>query len=258
MDPYRRTFVVALGTLPLAGCLDGFVKPEASADESFATQLPPYDGPKARSAVTSFDWKAGDSHKRTRTGTYSIRNAQAYSGALRDMLTTALVQSKRFRVLERQNLDSIKSEIGLQESGYTDGSGVRRGRVQGVDIAVVAAVTGFDPASRGASGSVGSLLGNRAGALLGAVSGGFSESSMAMDIRLVDAATTEILAATSVSGTSKRVNAGGALAALTGGGLGGGALGGFANTPMEKAIRSCIYEATRYVVENTPTKYMRH
>ena len=174
------------------------------------------------------------------------------------MLTTSLVQSRRYRVLERQNIDSIKSEIGLQEGGYTDETGVARGQVKGIDIAVVASITGWDPGTKGASGSVGGLLGKRAGALLGAVSGGYSKSSMAMDIRLVDAATTEILAATTVRGTATDVNIGGALAALTGGGGMGGSLGAFASTPMEKAIRTCIYEATKFVAENTPGEYLKY
>ena len=79
-----------------------------------------------------------------------------------------------------------------------------------------------------------------------------------MDIRIVDSATTEVLAATRVEGVAKDVNVGAALSALTGGGNLGGALGGYAKTPMEKAIRTCIYEATKYIVENTPAEYMRH
>ena len=263
MDPTRRRTLALLAvTLPLGGCLDALVKPEAEVDRGVELQLPPYDGPRARAAVTDFDWNIGSS--KTTIGvagtdfSFSNNEYSGYAEGLKDMLTTSLVQSRRYRVLERQNIDSIKSEIGLQEGGYTDETGVARGQVKGIDIAVVASITGWDPGTKGASGSVGGLLGKRAGALLGAVSGGYSKSSMAMDIRLVDAATTEILAATTVRGTATDVNIGGALAALTGGGAMGGSLGAFASTPMEKAIRTCIFEATKFVAENTPGEYLKY
>jgi len=43
---------------------------------------------------------------------------------------------------------------------------------------------------------------------------------------------------------------------LTAGGWNlGPALSGYANTPMEKAIRTCIIEAVRYISNSVPEKY---
>lgn len=263
MSKFIRNLIVALPVaLVLSGCLESLVKPEASVDTGLETQLPPYSGPRAKVAVTDFDWNVG-SNKTTIgiAGTELSFSSSEYAGiseGLKDMLTTSLVQSKRYRVLERQNIDSVKAEIGLQEDGYTDDSGVQRGAVKGADIAVIAAITGFDPGSSGGAGKVSGLLGKSASALVGAVSGGYNKATIAMDIRIVDSATTEVLAATRVEGVAKDINVGAALGALTGGGSLGGALGGYAKTPMEKAIRTCIYEATKYIVENTPAEYMRH
>lgn len=248
--------------LMLTGCLDSLVKPEASVDTGLETQLPPYSGLRAKVAVTDFDWNVGT--QKTTVGiagtdiSFSSSQYAGISEGLKDMLTTALVQSKRYRVLERQNISSVKSEIALQEDGFTDGTGVKRGAIKGADIAVIASVTGFDPGSSGSSGKISGLLGKKASALMGAVSGGYNKATIAMDIRIVDSATTEVLAATRVEGVAKDVNVGAALGALTGGGSLGGSLGGYAKTPMEKAIRTCIYEATKYIVENTPAEYMRH
>ncbi|NND92980.1 MAG: hypothetical protein HKN42_19135 [Granulosicoccus sp.] len=263
MSKYVKTLLMCIPmTLLLSGCLESMVKPEASVDTGLETQLPPYNGPRAKVAVTDFDWNVGRSEATIGiAGTDISFSSSEYAGiseGLKDMLTTSLVQSKRYRVLERQNIDSVKSEIGLQEEGYTDGSGIQRGAVKGADIAVIAAVTGFDPGSSGASGKVGGLLGKRASALMGAVSGGYNKATMAMDIRIVDSATTEVLAATRVEGVAKDINIGAALGALTGSGNLSGSLGGYAKTPMEKAIRTCIYEATKYIVENTPSEYMVH
>ena len=213
-------------------------------------------------AVTDFEWKVGGDKATIGIGatdiSFSSTEYDGISSGLKDMLTTALVQSKRYRVLERQNIDSVKTEIGLQEDGFTDASGIQRGSVKGADIAVIAAVTGFDPGSSGGSGKVGGLLGGKTAALLGAVSGGYNKASMAMDIRIVDAATTEVLAATRVEGVAKDINIGASLGALTGTSGLGGSLGGYAKTPMEKAIRTSIYEATKYIIENTPEIYMRY
>jgi hypothetical protein len=37
-----------------------------------------------------------------------------------------------------------------------------------------------------------------------------------------------------------------------------GGLGTYAKTPMEKAIRSCIYEAAKYIIDNTPQEYFKY
>jgi curli biogenesis system outer membrane secretion channel CsgG len=175
------------------------------------------------------------------------------------MLTTALVQSNRYRVLERQNIDSLKSEMALTGSGYTDTSGVKKGGVKGADLLVMGAVTGWEPGSSGGGGGLGGggMLGT-ASALFGAVKGAYKKSSMAMDIRIVDTHTSEVLTATRVEGVAKDVSLGGALAGFGGSGGMGGALGGYAKTPMEKAIRTCLYNATKFIAENTPQEYMKY
>jgi len=213
--------VVAM-TFLVSGCLDQAVKPQSTVvskvDSGLGDVLPPYDGLRARVAVTDFEWNAGSS--RVRVGlpgggvSLSVRQQVAHSQALKDMLTTALVQSKRYRVLERSKIGSVKSEM--------------------------------------------ELLGKRTGALLGAVGATKIKSSMALDIRIVDAKTTEVLAATSVQTEATDRSFGAALGALTGSKAMGGALGSYARTPMEKAIRSGIVEATKYIVENTPKQYMKH
>jgi len=77
-----------------------------------------------------------------------------------------------------------------------------------------------------------------------------------MDIRIVHVDSGTVLAATSVQTEATDVNFSGALGVLTGGGSLEGGLDSYANTPMEKAIRASILEATRYVAENTPKEYM--
>lgn len=248
--------------LAVVGCAESMVQPKAKVDRGIEEQLPPYSGPKARVAVARFDWKVGasGSSQTTITGVGSqpitiTHEHSGYMAGLRDMLTTTLVQSKRYRVLERQDFGALASEMALGESGYADKkSTVKKGSVKGADLLIVAAVTGWEP---GTSGTKGGILGGKWDAIAG-IAGAYRKSSMAMDIRIIDVATSEVLAATRVEGEASDVNMG----ALAGGIFGSTALGGglsnYAKTPMEKAIRTCIYEATKYIIENTPKNYYKY
>ncbi|OQX53039.1 MAG: hypothetical protein B5M54_07845, partial [Candidatus Aminicenantes bacterium 4484_214] len=64
-----------------------------------------------------------------------------------------------------------------------------------------------------------------------------------------------IVAATTVVGKSTSFGLGGAT--WVGGSL-PVALGGFAKTPVEKAIRVCIQKAVEYIVSQTPQGYYRY
>jgi len=257
--------LLVAGLLSLTGCLESQVQPKAKVDTGLEQLLPPYNGPKAKVAVAKFEWKVGGASSTTKVKGFggqaiTIEHAtyEGYTTGLRDMLTTALVQSKRYRVLERQNLDALKEEMALTRTGYTDKSGIKKGGIKGADILVIAAITGWEPGSSGAGGGLGGGIFGKASAILGGIRGAFKKSSMAMDIRIVDTHTSEVLAATRVEGEAKDVNIGGALGVLTGGGALGGGLGAFAKTPMEKAIRTCIYEAVKYIVANTPKEYFKY
>jgi curli biogenesis system outer membrane secretion channel CsgG len=248
-----------------AGCMESMVKPTAKTDAGEDMQLPPYSGPRAKVAVAKFEWKVGTSGSTTKISgfggqTFTVEHSEneGYMTGLRDMLTTAMVQSKRYRVLERQNLDSLQQEMALTQQGYADQSGVKKGGIKGADLLVVAAITGWDPATSGGGGGLGGGMLGKATALFGAARGAYKKSSMAMDIRIIDAGSSEVLAATRVEGEGKDVNFGAGLAALTGSGGMGGGLGGFAKTPMEKAIRTCIYEAVKFLVDNTPPSFMKY
>lgn len=264
MGRFRKIFslFLSLSTLAvLGGCMEQYVQPTARVDTGLAQQLPPYSGPKARVTVAKFEWKAGGRGATTtirgmgqRDITISEEQTNAMSG-LRDMLTTTLVQSGRYKVLERQELGSIKEEIALGEEGYAEKkSAIKKGGIKGADLMVVAAITGWEPGTSGGGGGVGVFGGGALGGVLGA----FSKSSLAMDIRIIDTSSTEVLAATRIEGEAKDVNLGALVGGITGHvGLVGG-LSMYAKTPMEKAIRIAIEEAVKYIVAATPPEYMKH
>jgi curli biogenesis system outer membrane secretion channel CsgG len=263
---YRKTLAMLaiFAVLMSWGCMESMVKPEAKTDTGEEMGLPPYSGPKARVAVADFEWKVGGSGSQTKMSiggqTIEVSHTQqsGYTTGLRDMLTTALVQSKRYRVLERQNLGSLQQEMALGSSGYTDQSGIKKGKIKGADLLVMGAITGWEPGTSGGGGGIGGGMLGKATALFGAVRSSYKKSSMAMDMRIVDTQTSEVLAATRVEGVAKDIALGGFLGAFGGSGGMVGGLGGFAKTPMEKAIRTCLYNATKFIVENTPQQYMKY
>ena len=273
MNRSLQLLLTGTAALVLAGCqaASGLTSSSSGAEAergmTVEDELGPYDGPKARIAVAGFEWKAGGEGGSTvtisglpGTSTNGVTISEEKRGRMRgleDMLTTALVQSKRYRVLERSQLQAVQDEQQLGASGQVDEEpAAKRGDITGAEILVVAAITGWDPNTGGGSvgGGGGGLLGDAAAAW-GAVSGSMKKSSMAMDIRIIDSQTTEILAATNISAEAQDVALGGALGAIGGSGGMGGGLSSYSNTPMEKVIRQCILEATKYITENTPRRY---
>ncbi len=245
MKSLLRFFVCVLCPVILIGCAS-MTQPTAQVDNTAGAQpLPPYSGPRARVAVADFDVKAAKA-------TFEI------GSGLREMLVTALINSNRFSVLERQVLEAVMKEQELSISGAAQpGSGPTRGQIKTADIIVTAAVTEFEPQASGGRAGIGGGGSVGSGVLGGLLGAAMNKAHMALDIRIVDTSTSEVLAATRVQGQATDV-AGGFMAGFLGSwGLGGG-LSAYANTPMEKAIRICIIEAVRYISQTIPPSYYKY
>ncbi|GAB4350163.1 MAG: hypothetical protein Kow006_12620 [Gammaproteobacteria bacterium] len=244
-----RLAVFALSGLLLAGCvnLGGGTKTtvtSSSGQDINQARAESYNGPKARIAVARFTDKTGG-------GWYN----RSIGDGMADQLTTALVQTNRFIVLERQALGDIISEQDLGGAGrIKKGTEAKIGEMEGAEILVVAAVTEFE----GNAGGTKARVGGGGGGLLGAIFGGMRKAHIAIDLRLVDATSSRVLYATSVEGESTDVDVGGALGSYFGGGALGGALSSWKNTPLEKALRQVINAAVQEVIKNTPQEFYRH
>ncbi len=206
-----------------------------------------YDGPKARIAVARFTDK-------TRKGWYT----GSIGDGMADQLATALFNSNRFILLERQALSDVIGEQDLAAAGrVSQQTAAPIGQIEGAEILVIGAVTEFDPGASGGGGSTSGLLGLNVGSILGAVSGGYKRAHLAIDVRLVDTRTSRVLAATSVEGEATDVDMGGALLGASGGSSLAGSLSGWENTPIEKALRVAINHAVDFVITKTPPVYYR-
>ncbi len=245
----RRVLNIAcysLLVISMMGCAS-LMQPTAQVDNTAgAPALPPYSGPKARIAVADFDVKAAKATGEIGSG-------------LREMLLTALINSSRFSVVERQVLGALMQEQELSASGaaQTGAGGPERGKIKTADLIITAAVTEFEPRASGGSAGIGGGGGVASGVLGGLLGAALNKAHMALDIRIVDTSTSEVLAATRVQGQASDV-AGGFMAGFIGGWALGGGLSAYANTPMEKAIRVCIIEAVRYISQTIPANYYKY
>ncbi len=236
---------VFLLALSFMGCAS-LTQPTAQVDNNAgAAALPPYSGPKARVAIADFDVKAA-------------KASGAIGSGLREMLVTVLVNSNRFSVVERQALGAVMKEQELSASGAAQaGSGPQRGKIKTADLIVSAAVTEFEPQASGGKAGIGGGGGVGSGILGGLLGAALNKAHMALDIRIIDASTSEVLASTRVQGQASDV-AGGFMMGFVGNWALGGGLSAYANTPMEKAIRICIIEAVRYIAQTIPANYYKY
>lgn len=110
---------------------------------------------------------------------------QSVGRGMADMLITALVNSGKYKVIERTAMEHILKEQGLGQSGVvTSQSAAEVGKMLGVEIAVLGSVTEFGH-SRGGTG--GRVKGIRVGVSKQA-------AVVAVDVRLINTSTGEIIA----------------------------------------------------------------
>lgn len=110
-----------------------------------------------------------------------------------DMLATHIVKTGAFRVMERDKLATIMKEQKLGLSGLVDSSSaVRVGKLLGVQYIVTGAVTEYGHSKSGGGG--------------GGVRVGKKGYQAAVDVRMIDAETGEIVFADTGSGSKASIN----------------------------------------------------
>ena len=199
-----------------------------------------YTGPRANIVVGGFEVKA--------------RGATTYIGdGLREMLETALFESRRFNVLDRLDPKGLTAEQMLSYSKMARKGSKKLGRQMGIgEIMIYGTVTEFEARASG----VGVKADMARVPLHGAADA--KNAHMAIDIRVVDAASGLVVAARRIAGSALSSDA------AVGTTLGGGktempiSLGAYQNTSMELAIRDCIYRAVIYSCNALPQQYFRH
>lgn len=172
-----------------------------------------------------------------------------------DQLTTPLFNTGCFKVVDRQNLQGVIDEQTIQQSGSVDPrTAVRAGRIAGADLIITAAVTEFMENAKG-SKAVGS---GSLGDVVGIVMGGSESAHMAIDLRVTDVQTSEVIAAQTIEGSAKDINWGAILGGTVGNEQFRGVLSGWEKTPRGKAMRAVIKHSVKAIIDTVPKGYFRH
>ncbi|MCK4463313.1 MAG: hypothetical protein KAU58_03275 [Candidatus Omnitrophica bacterium] len=226
----KKTIVLLLYiliTISFVFPCDSYAK-RRKVKEVVIEELPPLRGPRKTIAVMDFENKAGAAAQ------WNLGSGMA------EMLTTALVNSGRFIVVERQAITDVLTEQDFGASGRTlDVGAAKIGKILNAQVLVRGAVTEFGTRTKGGGGAF-SFKG---------INVGMSSSSahVAVNIRLYDATTGQIIDSIRCDG---KATASGISGGYSGSELGGFTFGTstFAKTPLGKATHQAIDKAVYFVV----------
>lgn len=195
-----------------------------------------YQGPKCMISVEDFSVRVQGAPNEVADG-------------LREMLQTALFESNYFVVMDKSTSKGISAEKLLSDSFLSDADAIlKQGQTQKGEVSVCAAVTLLEGGGWGLRCKV-----PGAPVKLG---GAYHKAKITIELRVVDSASGRLIAALSVKGD-----------ALSGKGMVGTmasecslpmTLKLIRNTPLELAIRDCIYRAVISLCKIIPQSMFRH
>jgi curli biogenesis system outer membrane secretion channel CsgG len=226
----------------LVACLGLVLATTASAQSPTASAT----ARKKRVAVFDFDYAT------VHAGVSAIFGRDIDIGrGVSDLLVTMLVKDGGYSVIERKALNKIMAEQNFSNSDRANPvSAARLGKLLGVDAIVVGSITQFGNDTKNTGvGAVGTGLGKVG---LGGFSRKESKAVVALDARIVDIDTAEILAVAEGKGESKRTST-----SMLGGGGGWGGFGAggvnfgasdFQNTIIGEAVKAATEQLSTNVI----------
>lgn len=153
------------------------------------------------------------------------------------MLESALDETGRFVLVDRQQLGNIIREQDLAAGGRTaQARGVARtGQIRPARYIATGAITEVEESASGQDGGI-AIRGFRVG-------GGRQTAQITVIVKLIDTTTSEIVAQERVVGRAGRtaLRVGGRFRGV------GGNLGGFEKTPLGEAAQDCIDQAAKFI-----------
>lgn len=253
MDSRVAALVVA--ALVLSGCASGTRVVRGDGPDIATAQAEPASGGRYRIAVAAVIDKTDPAARKSLPQQLERMNASrdlehrlvsaSVTEGLRDMLTTELFNSDRFIVLEREALDPVIAEQEFSRSGRVgQATALPPAALEGAELLVLGAITGFDAGLSGGALPIPVPLGNDGD--FGILKLRFARGWVAMDLRLVDARSGRVLSSVAVEGKNSRF--GMDFSAFLG--LGNhssiklpGVLSLFQNTPVQAALQKMVAKA---------------
>jgi len=226
----------------------------------------PFAGRKARVAVSRIDNTSGIASY-TANDQYGSTNVEwAFQtvpvNGIEAMITDALNTSGRFRLVERQAIGNVMQEQDFGASGRVAApSAAGMGGILGAEYLIEAVITSYDPGTSARTTNVGGIAnalgGSRLGGL-GALAGGLTVNSAAaslgMNIRLIDATTSEVMFTRQIEREIRESGIGFGGVGFGGGGAMGGFVGAYSRTPIGQAVMASINEAVYELAKQVGSK----
>jgi curli biogenesis system outer membrane secretion channel CsgG len=166
-----------------------------------------------------------------------------FARTLTEILTTSLIGTGRFVVLERQQMQAVIAEQDLASAGrVSKETGAATGHVIGAQVMITGDITGYAYTQQSLGGGALNVIKN--------IKVGASRVSAAVvvDLRLIDAATGEVLASATGNGSASST---GVAADLTRGDQQISAAGAW-STPLGQASRAAIAKVVDQLVAGMP------
>ncbi|MDX1610265.1 MAG: CsgG/HfaB family protein [Halofilum sp. (in: g-proteobacteria)] len=209
-----------------------------------------YVGPKKRLAVLKVEnntnQKTIDVNYRGQGVSAKVTSQGVPVNGIDALLTDSLFRSGRFRVMERQKVSKVLQEQDFGASGRVSApSAAKIGKVLGAETLVQAVVTEYAPDFEGSNIGLGGLTDG----LLGGIKLGKKSSLVAMNIRMFDAETGEVIFTKQVKAVVGESSFGFGAVGWGGGGAAGGAFESFSKTPIGRAVIACINKAVFELVK---------
>jgi curli biogenesis system outer membrane secretion channel CsgG len=213
-----------------------------------ATSAAPATGRKKRVAIFDFDYAT------VKTNSAALFGSDIDIGkGISDLLVKYLVKDGTYSVIERKALDKILAEQNFSNSDRANpNSAAKLGKLLGVDAIIVGSITQFGNDDKNTK--VGGGGGGFGGFGVGGFSHKKSKAVVALDARIVDIDTAEILGVADGKGESSREST-----SLLGGGgnwhgFGGGAVdfgsSDFQNTIIGEAVKQAVEQMSKGVIED--------
>ena len=159
------------------------------------------------------------------TQTIALPPPPEFARTLTEMLTTTLVETERFVVLERQQLQGLVAEQDLNTAGRVNKeTGAATGHLIGAQAMITGDITGYSYTQQSLGGSVLNVVRGLK------VGGSRVSAQVIIDLRMVDAATGEVLSSAKGSGSAS----------------------GSWSTPLGEASRGAITKAVAQLVAGMP------
>jgi curli biogenesis system outer membrane secretion channel CsgG len=217
-----------------------------------------YSGRQARLGVLEVDNNSSANSYTVSTMMGDINYSDSSAGVpvngIEAIVIDSLSQTGRFRLVERTELGDVLAEQDLASSGrVAKPSGAKTGNVLGAEYLVQLVVTDYESNTSGTDKGIGGLLTKKV-PLLGGVKAGSSTGRVGLNVRLIDAETSEITFTKQIEAVIKETNLSFGGAGLIGDVGLGGFMSQYSKTPVGQAVIAGINQAVFELIKQVGAK----